>query len=70
MSPESNVVPLRGPEPWLSIAQLAEHLSVSERTINRWVREGCPSETWGLAARRFQASTVLRWASQRTRRAS
>jgi hypothetical protein len=54
------------PEPWLSRAQIALHMDVSERTIDRWVKEGVPHETWGLATRKFQASEVVAWARQRS----
>ena len=74
MTPQSsNVVPLHpptGPEPWMSKARVAAHMGVSVRTITRWMAEGLPHETWGLSTPKFQASVVVRWASQRARRAS
>jgi phage terminase Nu1 subunit (DNA packaging protein) len=59
-------VPGAGPEPWMSRARIAKHMDVSERTIDRWVKEGMPGETWGLSRRVFQASAVERWARSRT----
>jgi transposase len=58
-------VPGADPEPWMSRARIAKHMDVSERTIDRWVREGMPHETWGLATRKFQASAVEKWARAR-----
>lgn len=54
----------------MSRAEIARHMSVSERTIDRWIREGMPHETWGLATRKCQASVVERWARNRSRKAS
>lgn len=67
MKPAPNVIPLnRKPERWLTRRELAAHLNVGERTIARWVTEGCPSETWGQRSRRFQASEVIEWTRHRT----
>lgn len=49
---------VKGPE-------LALLMGVSERTINRWVAAGMPSETWGMRARRFLPSRAMEWASGR-----
>ena len=67
----ANVIPIRGPEPYLSRVELAEFMDVSERTVDRWAAEGMPFETWGLRTKKFQASQCIAWARDRAaRRAS
>jgi phage terminase Nu1 subunit (DNA packaging protein) len=56
------------PEAYVDRKQLAELMGVSVATIDRMVRAGMPSETWGIRSRRFLASQALAWA--RTRRAA
>jgi phage terminase Nu1 subunit (DNA packaging protein) len=46
--------------------ELARIMGVGERTIARWVAEGCPSETWGQRSRRFLPSEVIEWAKHRS----
>ena len=58
------------PERYLTRQQLAEVMNVSVKTIDRMVRNGMPSETWGLRSRRFLASRALAWARTRQRRAA
>jgi phage terminase Nu1 subunit (DNA packaging protein) len=53
------------PERYLTRKQLAEHMGVSVATIDRWVGEGLPSETWGIRARRFRPSLAIAWARAR-----
>jgi excisionase family DNA binding protein len=53
------------PDRYVSRAGLAEHLSVSVKTIDRIVREGCPSHTFGLRLRRFKVAEVERWLHRR-----
>jgi excisionase family DNA binding protein len=62
--------PLGTPERYLTRQQLAEVMGVSVKTIDRMVRDGMPSETWGLRSRRFLASRALAWARRRQRRAA
>ena len=52
----------RPPEPYLSRVELAEMMGVSVKTVDRWVKGGMPSETWGLRTRRFLASQAVVWA--------
>lgn len=52
-------------ERYLSREELAELMGVSVRTIDRLVRAGMPSETWGLRTRRFLASRALAWVRAR-----
>lgn len=67
MNPDNNVIALsREPERWLTRRELARLLNVGERTIARWVTEGCPSETWGQRSRRFLASEVIEWTHRRS----
>lgn len=49
------------PEEYVTARELGQILRVSERTVNRLVREGLPSETWGLRARRFRPSAAEAW---------
>ena len=68
----TNVVgfPPSSEEPWVTRRQLAERMQVCERTVDNWVREGIPSETWGMRARRFQVSRAVAWARARERKAA
>ena len=52
-------------EPYVDRKQLAKTMGVSVATIDRMVRAGMPSETWGLRSRRFQVSAALAWAQAR-----
>jgi phage terminase Nu1 subunit (DNA packaging protein) len=52
-------------EPYVDRKQLAKTMGVSVATIDRMVREGMPSETWGLRTRRFRVSAALAWAHTR-----
>jgi hypothetical protein len=49
----------------VSRKQFAEQLSVHPSTVDRWVRDGMPSETWGLRIRRFLPSRALAWLRER-----
>jgi len=57
-------------ERYVSRAELARIMAVSVATIDRFVHEGMPSETWGMRARRFLPSCALAWAQTRGRSAS
>ena len=57
--------PIAAPEPYLDRKQLAELMGVSVATIDRMVRSGMPSETWGIRSRRFLPSVALGWARAR-----
>lgn len=47
-------------EPWLTLAELAEHLKVSPRWLKYRIKEGMPSSI--IAGRRkFKASTCEDW---------
>lgn len=46
---------------------LARLMGVSVATVDRMVRAGMPSETWGMRARRFLPSEALTWAARRGR---
>ncbi len=52
-------------EPWLTERDIARHFAVSERTVRRWIAEGCPSERFGRA-RRFRLSQVESWQAERS----
>lgn len=70
MTTPVKLVGVRTVEPLVDYAEMARILGVSESTLAQFVREGCPSETWGLRLRRFQPSEVRAWAKQRGRRAA
>lgn len=59
-------LPVPEQERYMSRKQLAEHMGVSVRTIDRFAKEGMPHEDWGLKCRRFLPSRAIAWA--RTRR--
>lgn len=72
-NPEPGVTQLparREPEPWLTRAELAQALHLHVTTIDRLVKEGMPSETWGLRSRRFLLSRVEAWLRERGRLAA
>ena len=50
---------------YLTRAQLGAELQVSGRTIQRWEREGMPTEVWGVRLRRYRVDLVRRWLEQR-----
>jgi phage terminase Nu1 subunit (DNA packaging protein) len=58
------------PERYVTRTQLADIMGVHVNTIDRLVREGMPSETWGVRARRFRPSVAIAWARARDRRAA
>jgi phage terminase Nu1 subunit (DNA packaging protein) len=52
-------------EAYVDARELARLLGVSTRTVSRWTREGMPSQTWGMRARRYQPSVAAAWAAKR-----
>jgi len=58
-------LPVLEPERYVTRAELAEIMGVSVPTIDRLVREGMPSETWGIRSRRFRPSEAIAWARAR-----
>jgi phage terminase Nu1 subunit (DNA packaging protein) len=59
---------LAKPERYVGRIELAAIMGVSVTTVDRLVRAGMPSETWGLRARRFRPSRAVAWARERTER--
>lgn len=57
-------------EGYVGRRELARLMGVSVATIDRMVRAGMPSETWGMRTRRFLPSQALTWAVQRGKRAA
>lgn len=53
------------PERYITRAELAKLMGVSLKTVDKLVREGMPSETWGLRSRRFLPSRAIAWARTR-----
>lgn len=76
MSPLAKVISLdvardRRDEPWITKAELARHLSLSTRTIERWVVHGLPhSEPFTGSHPRFRRSDCEVWIQQRHARRS
>lgn len=54
-------------ERFVTRKEMAEIMGISVRALDKLVREGMPSVTWGLRARRFQPSVALAWANARGR---
>lgn len=69
---DPNVIGLPVPEPerYVTRVELAEMMAVHPNTVDRLVKLGMPSETWGLRARRFRPSLAIAWARARDRRAA
>jgi phage terminase Nu1 subunit (DNA packaging protein) len=63
MIERSNVVALRG-DSYLTREELAAVLKVHPRTVDRWRRDGMPSELWGprRGTRRFPLAACMAWA--------
>lgn len=57
-------------ERYVGRRELARLMGISVATVDRMVRAGMPSETWGMRTRRFLPSEALVWAVQRGRRAA
>jgi hypothetical protein len=58
-------------ERYVDARELATLMGVSRRTVERWVAEGMPSETWGMTrTRRFLPSQAIAWAHTRPTRPS
>ena len=57
-------LPVPVEERYVSRKQFAEQLSVHPSTVDRWVRDGMPSETWGRRARRFDPRAAVKWARE------
>jgi phage terminase Nu1 subunit (DNA packaging protein) len=49
-------------ERYVTRAQLAGMMGVHVNTVDKLVKQGMPSETWGLRTRRFKPSTAIAWA--------
>ena len=54
-------LPVQDREEFLTRAELAAELKVHVTTIDRWRREGMPSERWGKRPRRFLRSRAVAW---------
>lgn len=49
------------PLPLLKQVDLQKHFRVSDWTVNKWVRDGCPVERLPNGHRRFDLAQVYRW---------
>jgi hypothetical protein len=49
------------PEPWCRYPQVAEHFGVSERTVLRWKRRGCPHRKVSRRLVLFRITELERW---------
>lgn len=63
-------IPVPEPERYVTRKRMAEIMGVSLKTIDRFVSEGMPSETWGLSRRMFRPSSSIAWARGRGRDAA
>lgn len=52
-------------EHYVSRREMARILGVSPRQMDRYIRDGMPSETWGGRKRFFLPSATLDWAKKR-----
>lgn len=51
---------------WLTRLELAQHLNVSVRSIERWQREaGLPAHRWSERVYRYSAGEVEAWLRER-----
>jgi hypothetical protein len=58
--------PVRELEAYVDRRRLAAIMGVSESTITRLLRDGMPSDTWGMTrTRRYLPSTCIAWARAR-----
>ena len=53
------------PEAYVDRREMARIMGVSIATLDRLVRDGLPSVTWGRRTRRFLPSEALAWANDR-----
>lgn len=53
------------PEQIFTRATLAAYLHVSTKTVDRYVKDGMPSELWGPRTRRFRLADVNPWLRKR-----
>lgn len=58
----------QGPPRYLTRKALAHQLSVSEKTIGRWQKEGMPAEHWGSQIVRFRLDRVEEWLAEQSNR--
>jgi phage terminase Nu1 subunit (DNA packaging protein) len=63
-------LPVVQPEAYVTRVELAQLMHVSVDTVDRMVRAGMPSETWGRRSRRFLPSRALAWAREQSRSAA
>lgn len=54
-----------GGERYISRRELADRLGVGLRSVDKLVKQGLPSHTWGLRTRKFLWSEVQRWLRSR-----
>lgn len=63
-------LPVPEPEPYVTRERLAEMMGVHVNTVDKLRKQGMPSETWGLRARRFKPSVAIAWARAHRGRAA
>ena len=59
-----------GGEPYLDREEIKTRLGIGYTTLDKLVKEGMPSHTWGLRTRKFLWSEVQRWLRERDRKAA
>jgi len=52
-------------EPWVHKQRVCEHFSVSPKTVERWVEQGCPIGRFAPQTHRFRISEIERWLAGR-----
>ena len=57
--------PVGGPVGPFVSRKTASIMGVSVKSVDRWVREGMPSVTWGRRTRRFRPSVAIDWVHER-----
>jgi phage terminase Nu1 subunit (DNA packaging protein) len=55
-------LPVPEPERYVGREEMAQLMGVHICTLDRMVRDGMPSETWGRRTRRFRPSLAIAWA--------
>lgn len=69
MKTKDSYSPNPATENYVRRAELGKFFTVSQRTISRWLREGCPCVRIGASGRgdaRFRISAVEEWLNART----
>ena len=58
------------PERYVTRQEMADIMSIGLRTLDYWVKDGMPSETFGKRRRYFLPSEAIRWAREQGEKAT